>query len=162
MIDKTHQSAVDWLFTQLYEKFEMKGDGIEMNKIVEQAKSMEKKEISTAYECGWIYGDLKKAPNKGEDYFNIINNIDIDEPLKSMSKREEVAQYNPDAILWDDLDDAIIGMTTNGQVVYSTHKIHEILMKTSDMTLDDAIDYAEYNIFGGYVGEFTPIHISEF
>jgi hypothetical protein len=72
MIDKTHQSAVEWLFSQLYEKFEMKGDGEKMNEILKKAEEMHKQEISTAYECGWIFGDLKKAPNKGEDYFNIV------------------------------------------------------------------------------------------
>jgi DNA-binding ferritin-like protein (Dps family) len=35
-------TAVEWLFIELYEKFEMKGDGREMNKVLEQAKAMEK------------------------------------------------------------------------------------------------------------------------
>lgn len=73
-----------------------------------------------------------------------------------------VSEYNPDAVLWDDLDDAIIGITTNGHAVYDIYKIHEILMSNSDMTLDEAIDYAEYNILCAHVGEFTPIHISIF
>lgn len=77
-----------------------------------------------------------------------------------MSNREMIAEYNPDAILWDGMDDAIIGITTNGQAVYETSKIHRILMMDSEMTLDEAIDYAEYNIFGTHVGEFTPIHVA--
>jgi hypothetical protein len=77
-----------------------------------------------------------------------------------MITREDIAQYNPDAVMWDDLDEAIIGMTTNGQVVYDISKIHELLMANGDMTLDDAIDYAEYNILCAYVGEFTPVHIT--
>lgn len=76
-----------------------------------------------------------------------------------MSMRETIAEYNPEAVLWDGMDDAIIGITTNGHAVYETSKIHEILMRDSEMTLDDAIDYAEYNIFGAHVGEFTPIHV---
>jgi len=77
-----------------------------------------------------------------------------------MSMRESIAEYNEDAILWDGMDDALIGITTNGQAVYETSKIHEVLMRDSGMTLDDAIDYAEYNIFGAHVGDFTPIHVS--
>ena len=77
-----------------------------------------------------------------------------------INMREAIADYNPDAILWDGLDDAIIGITTNGQAVYDTAKIHEVLMRESDMTLDEAIEFAEYNIFGTHVGEFTPIHVS--
>jgi hypothetical protein len=77
-----------------------------------------------------------------------------------MITREDIAMYNPDAIMWDGLDEAIIGMTTNGHVVYDISKIHELLMANSDMTLDEAIDYAEYNILSTHVGEFTPIHMT--
>ncbi len=77
-----------------------------------------------------------------------------------MITREDIAMYNPDAVMWDGFDEAIIGMTTNGHVVYDISKIHELLMANSDMTLDDAIDYAEYNILCAYVGEFTPVHMT--
>lgn len=76
--------------------------------------------------------------------------------------REIISEYNPDAILWDGLDSAIIGISTNGNVVYDISKIHEILMERHDMELDEAIDYAEYNILCTHVGEFTPIHITLF
>ena len=79
MIDKTHQSAVEWFYKWHNDNPEATiKQGLEA---FEQAKLMEKKEIFTAYECGWIYGDLKKAPSKGEDYFHIINNIDVDMSL---------------------------------------------------------------------------------
>jgi hypothetical protein len=77
-----------------------------------------------------------------------------------MITREDIAMYNPDAIMWDGLDEAIIGMTTNGSVVYDISKIHLLLMASSDMTLDEAIDYAEYNILCAHVGEFTPVHMT--
>jgi len=78
-----------------------------------------------------------------------------------MTIRERIAEYNPDAIMWDDLDEAVIGMTTNGHAVYDVNIIHEILMKTTEMTLDEAIDYTEYNILCAHVGEFTPVHITK-
>jgi hypothetical protein len=62
--------AVEWLFTQLYEKFEMKGDGEKMNEILNKAIEMEKEHIINAYESGWVNGDLKKSPRFGEDYYN--------------------------------------------------------------------------------------------
>ncbi len=34
-------TATEWLFLQLYERFEMKGDGREMDKVLEQAKAIE-------------------------------------------------------------------------------------------------------------------------
>jgi len=36
------QTAVEWLFDELYRRFEMKGDGMEMDKVLEQALQMEK------------------------------------------------------------------------------------------------------------------------
>jgi len=72
-VNNKQQTAVEWLFTQLYEKFEMKGDGEKMNKILNKAKEMEKEQIVNAYECGWINGDLKKAPRFGKDYYNTLN-----------------------------------------------------------------------------------------
>ena len=76
-----------------------------------------------------------------------------------MTKREWVAMYNPDAVLWDDLDDAVIGMTDNGNVAYDVSKIHDIFM-SQGMTLDEAIEFTEYNVLSAYVGEFTPVHIT--
>jgi len=77
-----------------------------------------------------------------------------------MITREDIAMYNPDAVMWDGFDEAIIGMTTNGSVVYDISKIHLLLMANGEMTLDEAIDYAEYNILCAHVGDFTPVHIT--
>lgn len=49
-------TAVEWLFIQLYEKFEMKGDGREMDKILEQAKAMEEKQHNLIYKRGYVNG----------------------------------------------------------------------------------------------------------
>jgi hypothetical protein len=35
-------------------------------------------------------------------------------------------------------------------------------MVSEGMTLEDAIDYLEYNTFNAYVGEYTPIWIEDF
>jgi hypothetical protein len=83
-----------------------------------------------------------------------------------MDKREFIAQFNPDAVMWDGLDEAIIGLSTNGNVIYDVNKIQEILYAgwkedpKDDVTMDDVIEYVEYNILCAYVGEFTPIHIT--
>jgi len=38
-------TAVEWLANELYEKFEMKGDGILYDEILNQAKEIEKKQL---------------------------------------------------------------------------------------------------------------------
>ena len=62
----------------------------------------------------------------------------------------------------DGLDDAIIGICPNSlRVVYSRTKVIEVFIKDDLMTEEDAIEYAEYNTFNAYVGEYTPIWIDD-
>jgi len=92
--------------------------------------------------------------------------------------REEIAEINPEALVCDGFDEAIIGMAENislGPVVaYSVEKIIEILMKDMEVDEEDleggvsieslkyqmAYEYFEYNIKGAFVGEFTPIFVT--
>jgi hypothetical protein len=76
-----------------------------------------------------------------------------------MDRRHMVADINPQAHLWDDLDECIIGITEEGCAVYDIHKMEKELMKTGDMTWEDAAEYVEFNILRAYIGEFTPVHV---
>jgi hypothetical protein len=55
-------TAVEWFAQELYEKFEMKGDGKVFDDLLEQAKEMEKQQIIDAFEL-WRTGS-------GEKYYN--------------------------------------------------------------------------------------------
>ena len=44
------KTAVEWLAKELYEKFEMKGDGNLFDEICEQAKEMEIEQLKNAWE----------------------------------------------------------------------------------------------------------------
>ena len=66
-----------------------------------------------------------------------------------MGKLETILDYLPDEmfVTIDGFDNAIIGVNTDNtpmRLVYSVPEMIECLMK-QDMTLDDAIDYFEYN-----------------
>jgi len=92
--------------------------------------------------------------------------------------RDEIEEINPDALLCDGFDEAIIGMAERinlGPVVaYDVNKMIEILMKTMEPdeadldeaeTIEDAkytmaYEYFEYNIKGAWLGEFTPVFIT--
>ena len=77
-----------------------------------------------------------------------------------MSILDKIKENNPDAILWDDLDDAIIAFTPEYVAVYDIDKLAECLLRNnSDWCEQDALEWIDYNILGAYVGEFTPIHI---
>jgi hypothetical protein len=76
-----------------------------------------------------------------------------------MSIIERLTQDNPNAILWDDLNDAVIGVTHDFRAVYDIDKIVECLQADGEMNEEDAYEWIDYNILSAYVGEFTPIHI---
>ncbi len=93
--------------------------------------------------------------------------------------REEIAEINPEALLVDGFDEAIIGMAERinlGPVVaYDVEKIIEILandMEVEDDDLEDgqsiedvkvskAYEYFYFNTQGAWMGDYTPIFISK-
>ena len=71
---------------------------------------------------------------------------------------------NDETIFVDGFDDAIIGLDTSGEVfrvIYDRDKMIDILRDCDRMYLDEAIEYLEYNVWGAYVGEGTPIYAHE-
>ena len=78
--------------------------------------------------------------------------------------REEIAEINPDALLCDGFDEAIIGMAERinlGPVVaYSVSKIIDIMVERDDMSYEDAMEFYYYNIVGSWMGENTPVFIT--
>lgn len=78
--------------------------------------------------------------------------------------REEIFEWNEEALICDGFDEAIIGMAERinlGPVVaYDVNKIIKILMDSNDMTYEEANEYYEYNIVGAWMGEYTPIFIN--
>ena len=61
------QTAVEWLIDNIHliPRFDLSDQ-----EIIEKAKEMERSEIFTAYETGWVNGDLKKAPRFGSEYYD--------------------------------------------------------------------------------------------
>lgn len=61
-------------------------------------------------------------------------------------------------LLADGFDDAVIGVDESTmRIIYSSGKCIEILMIQSEMLLDQAIEFFEFNVKGSYVGDKTPI-----
>lgn len=60
----------------------------------------------------------------------------------------------------DGFDKAIIGYEPNSQrLVYDRDKMIMIAVEDMEMDHQDAVEYLEYNVWGAYVGEQTPIYI---
>lgn len=73
-----------------------------------------------------------------------------------------IEQYKDETFLKaDGFDEAIIGVDeTTMRLIYSVKKCIQIL--TRDMSEEDAMDYFSFNVYGGYVGEKTPIWCSDY
>jgi len=100
-----------------------------------------------------------------------------------MTIREQIAEYNEEAIMFDDLDDAIIGMGqqhgSQTVVIYDRQKCIEIFYhnfvkdqeeEAERKLIDDelaeawieAIEWFEHNVECAYVGKNTPIFVERF
>ena len=79
---------------------------------------------------------------------------------------EEIQEINQEALICDGFDEAIIGMAERinlGPVVaYSVEKILDILINRDGMTYEEAIEYYDYNIVGAWMGELTPVFITNY
>jgi hypothetical protein len=63
----------------------------------------------------------------------------------------------------DGYDKAILGLTDNGQLVYSKEIMVNLLLNMDpEMTEEDAWEFLEYNCFNAYFGEQTPIFVNQY
>lgn len=73
--------------------------------------------------------------------------------------REDLAEINPDIILYDDLKDAFLGICRKfGKepvALYDYHKCIEIRMRDGG-TYEEAEEFHEYSTMGAGFGECTP------
>lgn len=79
--------------------------------------------------------------------------------------RDHLAEMNPEALLMDGFDDALIGVAcqhSNGPLaLYDRDKCIRVLMDRDGMTWEGAEEFFSFNCEGAYVGTKTPI-IAEF
>lgn len=81
---------------------------------------------------------------------------------KRMSNRELLVYLGyEDLIVFEnpDYDAAIIGVSSNNQVIYDYDEMISCLMLEDDMTMEEAMDFIDYNTLRAlpYAGEGAPI-----
>jgi hypothetical protein len=82
--------------------------------------------------------------------------------MLSMNKEELMEVLAEEECLTaDGFDDALVGCTYGANVVavYDIDRVIEILVEEG-MDYNDAVEHADFNIVGSYVGEKTPIFMS--
>lgn len=71
------------------------------------------------------------------------------------------AELEDETIVFDNpaFDNSIIGITTDGQAVYSYNLMVKELMEDEDLSEQDAVDWIEYNTLRAipYAGPMAPI-----
>jgi hypothetical protein len=76
---------------------------------------------------------------------------------------DEIAEINPEAMLADGFEEAILGMClqfgSEPLVAYDYNKCIDILVNRDGMTQSEATDYIQFNVIGAYVGNNTPVFI---
>ena len=82
--------------------------------------------------------------------------IEISTPADVMATLEEL---NPEALMYDGFDDALVGMIarcgTEPLALYDREKCIQILVDKG-ATYEDAVDYFCYTVVGCYAGPHTP------
>lgn len=77
--------------------------------------------------------------------------------------RERIVELtdDPEVLLIDGFDDAIIGLSSRINeptlAVYAWEKLVNTLVERDGLSVDDAIEYIEFNVLGAWVGDRTPI-----
>lgn len=76
---------------------------------------------------------------------------------------EALAELNPDALLADGLEDALVGYTLNTHhahvAVYDIDKCIDVLVKRDGMSPEQADEYLSFNTLCCYVGENGPMYV---
>jgi hypothetical protein len=75
-----------------------------------------------------------------------------------LALKPNLSEDNPDGY-----DKAIVGLSDNGQLVYSKEIMVELLMQDdTELSEEDAWEFLEFNCFCAYVGDQTPIYVNTY
>jgi hypothetical protein len=81
--------------------------------------------------------------------------------MKLNRTQQWIRDLDEDALIYDGLDAAVIGMGHRcGQpptVVYDHERIVRVLVERDLVTEEEAVEWIDHNIIGGWIGERTPI-----
>lgn len=76
---------------------------------------------------------------------------------------EWIADVNPEALLADGFEDAILGLADRCSqpmlVVYDREKCVEILVERDGLTREEAEEHMNFNVTDAWVGEMTPLFL---
>jgi len=76
------------------------------------------------------------------------------------TKQERItSSLDDEAIIYNEYDEALIGIDSKGRATYDINKCIEILVKRDGMDYEEATEYFWFNTEGAYFGDMTPIFV---
>lgn len=73
--------------------------------------------------------------------------------------RSKISDINPNAIILDGFDEAIIGISECGRVIYNIDKMIKALQSDHNMLPDEAVEYLDFNVLCAHFGDYSPIYL---
>ena len=76
-----------------------------------------------------------------------------------MNNVDFLAEINPEIIVCDGLDEALVGyieLFDKVVALYDKDRCVNIFMNRDGMSEEDAVEFFYYNVVGAYVGDHTP------
>ena len=78
--------------------------------------------------------------------------------------KEILAEENPDAYIYDGADEAILGLIyfdTGPVLAYSYSAYINMFVERDEMSLEDAVEFFDFNVAGLHLGEHQPIIVDD-
>lgn len=76
------------------------------------------------------------------------------------TKQERItSNLDDEAIIYNEYDEALIGIDSKGRATYDINKCIEILVKRDGMDYEEATEYFWFNTEGAHFGDMTPIFV---
>lgn len=89
------------------------------------------------------------------------NSLEVsDSDFKNYKIAKLLNDADPEAIVLDGFNDAIVGTTSNGRLVYDIGLIRKILMQKDKMKSIDADEYLDFYVLNAFFGSLTPIYVN--
>jgi hypothetical protein len=83
--------------------------------------------------------------------------------IKGLIEEHYAGHVEDGPLFVDGFDDALIGICPHTLVVvYSRNKCAKILSDQEGVSLEEALEILEVNLFSLYSGEYTPLFIEDF
>ena len=89
------------------------------------------------------------------------NSLEVsDSDFKNYKIATLLNDADPEAIVLDGFNDAIIGTTSNGRLVYDIGLIRKVLIERIKFEEIKVDEYLEFNITNAFFGSLTPIYVN--